>query len=410
MYATSKTIRLRKNAQPHNTQVAEECKVAMFDPVVVQEELEYHRPTPLKQLFSLKTLKVNIIGQTWHFLLTFVVLYYIIQVAYQFDLLCRTSERKVRESSTQMNSSAPDTCTKRVMSYFAKWDENEKIMTRIITFLLGFYVSAIAKRWWDQVSKLPDVDYLGLVLGGLVWVQPGPGPASAEAALYFKKTVIRYVLLSWTMCLSRISSPLRSKFFSAQDFIEKNLLTRSEADALKLDSDNCTAKWWVPLSWAVSMVNDAFNNKVKGKDGLIPKDHKDVITVICKLRNDLHLLAEYRLKPLPAIYKQAVWVAVWGWVLMGTFANQNTIHHRDAEAKLMVTIVLSFPGHQLLMYMLVFGWLKVADILSNPFGSDQDYDVNLASTLDLNIWKASVTIENQEKAIHSQLLKNPYAL
>ena len=62
------------------------------------------------------------------------------------------------------------------------------------------------------------------------------------------------------------------------------------------------------------------------------------------------------------------------------------------------------------MYMLVFGWLKVADILSNPFGSDQDYDVNLASTLDLNIWKASVTIENQEKAIHSQLLKNPYAL
>ena len=52
------------------------------------------------------------------------------------------------------------------------------------------------------------------------------------------------------------------------------------------------------------MVNDAFNNKVKGKDGLIPKDHKDVITVICKLRNDLHLLAEYRLKPLPAIYKQ----------------------------------------------------------------------------------------------------------
>ena len=52
-----------------------------------------------------------------------------------------------------MNSSTPDTCTKRVMSYFAKWDENEKIMTRIITFLLGFYVSAIAKRWWDQVFK-----------------------------------------------------------------------------------------------------------------------------------------------------------------------------------------------------------------------------------------------------------------
>ena len=63
---------------------------------------------------------------------------------------------------------------------------------------------------------------------------------------------------------------------------------------------------------------------------------------------------------------------------------------------------------QLLMYMLIFGWLKVADILSNPFGNDKVYDINLASTLDLNIWKASITLENQEMAFYSSLLKNPY--
>jgi hypothetical protein len=49
------------------------------------------------------------------------------------------------------------------------------------------------------------------------------------------------------------------------------------------------------------MVNQAFNDK---KEGLIPKDHKDVVSVILKLRKDLHFLAEYRLKPLPEIYKQ----------------------------------------------------------------------------------------------------------
>ena len=60
------------------------------------------------------------------------------------------------------------------------------------------------------------------------------------------------------------------------------------------------------------------------------------------------------------------------------------------------------------MYMLTFGWLKVADILSNPFGNDKVYDTNLASTLDLNIWKALFTLENREMAFYSSLLKNPY--
>ena len=123
-------------------------------------------------------------------------------------------------------------------------------MTRIITFLLGFYVSMIGKRWWDQVlniwseilfeasfsqvSKLPDVDNLCLVLGGLVWAQPEHGPTSPEAALHFKKTIIRYALLSWTMCLARISSPFREQFDTVQDYFEKHLLTKREADALKV--------------------------------------------------------------------------------------------------------------------------------------------------------------------------------
>jgi hypothetical protein len=141
-------------------------------------------------------------------------------------------------------------CRNRVKLYFIFWDEHESTMTRIITFLLGFYVSMIGKRWWDQVyniqseilfhstfsqvSKLPDVDNLCLVLGGLVWAQPEPGPTSPEAALHFKKTIIRYALLSWTMCLARISSPFQDQFHSVQDYFEKHLLTNREADALKV--------------------------------------------------------------------------------------------------------------------------------------------------------------------------------
>ena len=111
-------------------------------------------------------------------------------------------------------------------------------------------------------------------------------------------------------------------------------------------------------------------------------------------------------------------------MLLGIVASQHVIHYKDDDSSLGLTIILSFPVHgvyvhklnselmlcsfQLLMYMLIFGWLKVADILSNPFGNDKVYDINLASTLDLNIWKSSITLENQEMAFYSSLLKNPY--
>ena len=58
--------------------------------------------------------------------------------------------------------------------------------------------------------------------------------------------------------------------------------------------------------------------------------------------------------------------------------------------------------------MLIFGWIKVADILENPFGNDEHYDLKLADICDLNIWKSSITLENQEKISHSDFLRNPF--
>ena len=154
-------------------------------------------------------------------------------------------------------------------------------------------------------------------MGGLVWPKQGSKGASVDDALTLKKTVIRYVLLSWTMCLGKISSRLKKKMKNVEDYIDKGLLTRTEASLLKENfddkralltylpqvedstSDGWTVQWCVPLSWAILLINNAFNNT-----GLVPKDHKDLIGPICKFRNDLHLLHEYYTRPLPAVYKQ----------------------------------------------------------------------------------------------------------
>ena len=85
----------------------------------------------------------------------------------------------------------------------------------------------------QQVSRLPDPEIICLALGGLVWPKQGSKGASIDDALTLKKTVIRYVLLSWTMCLSKISSRLKKKMKNVESYIDKGLLTRTEASLLK---------------------------------------------------------------------------------------------------------------------------------------------------------------------------------
>merc|ERR1719427_316819 len=107
-------------------------------------------------------------------------------------------------------------------------------------------------------------------------------------------------------------------------------------------------------------------------------------------------------------------------MIMGIVANQNPIHHEDTahgtvvfnsgggdvsvDATTTMAVLISMPIIPLIIYLLIFGWLKVADTLNNPFGFGV-YDVDLAAILDLNIWKSSVMLENQEKAVHSNFLK-----
>ena len=59
------------------------------------------------------------------------------------------------------------------------------------------------------------------------------------------------------------------------------------------------------------------------------------------------------------------------------------------------------------LMFLMFGWLKVAEILQNPFGKNELYDINLTRVLDLNIWKSSLLIESQERFLDTNFGETP---
>ena len=125
---------------------------------------------------------------------------------------------------------------KKLNAKFDYWAQKNKLVIRIITFLLGFYVKTIIKKYWATINKIPDAENPVLEIGGLAnerledefkgaLVSPG-------GVTEWKKTLARYCLLSWTMCYNTISQPIAAKLGKGNQLIDKGLLTHEELTAL----------------------------------------------------------------------------------------------------------------------------------------------------------------------------------
>ena len=66
-------------------------------------------------------------------------------------------------------------------------------MAKEMTFLLGFYVSNVVKRWWDQAMSLPWPDTLVAINHALV-------DFKHEEGMKFCQTIMRYSMLSYILC------------------------------------------------------------------------------------------------------------------------------------------------------------------------------------------------------------------
>ena len=49
----------------------------------------------------------------------------------------------------------------------------------------------------------------------------------------FKKRILRYLLLSWTMLMTRINNSIKSDVFDGEELVKKGLATKEEMQILK---------------------------------------------------------------------------------------------------------------------------------------------------------------------------------
>nr|CAD7425280.1 unnamed protein product [Timema monikensis] len=265
----------------------------------------------------------------WRDLLAYLCLYFAISLAYRFALSDdqkRTFE-KIRLYASQQSESIP------------------------MSFVLGFYVSLIVKRWWEQYRLLPWPDSLALFVSAAI-------PGSEERGRLMRRNIVRYAMLSYVITLQKVSFRVKKRFPTWQHVVDAGLMLESEKKIFDMmDEKSDMSKYWMPLIWATNIINRA------RKENLIASDHlvQTMLMELSDIRRRLGSLIGYDTVCVPLVYTQ---------------------------------------------FFFYIGWLKVAEVLINPFGEDDD-DIELNWLIDRHI-KAAYMIVDEMHEEHPELLKDQY--
>ena len=238
-----------------------------------------------------------------------------------------------------------------------------------LTFVLAFYMNAVVQRWWETWKSIPWPDSLALKLNILF---PNDTKRKQEF-MCIKRNIMRYVNLSITETFRMISSPVKKRFPTYQHLIDAGLMTHPEMKAIEnaqSKSEFLNTFYWMPLNWAGNLIM-----KVE-KEGLICKRYVvEILNEINNIRGRNGDLLAYDWINVPIIYTQLVTIAVYAYFATALFGRQsldisegNTI----IGYKHIGGIFNIIPLYLMLEFLFYVGWLKVAEVLINPYGEDDD--------------------------------------
>ena len=256
-------------------------------------------------------------------------------------------------------------------------------------FVLGFFVTQIVGRWWEMFNQLSWPDTLAL---NLAIYLPGGGAKKAV-----RRYVVRLVNLASIMCLRRVSSAVARRFPTDHHLVEAGLMTKAEMtkmENINREVNNVHQTSWYPLQLAQARLLKSREQGWISSDWMLTQ-LQDNINRIAFFNGNLLCYAWVN---IPLIYTQLVTVAVNIYFMVCLFSRQylqptlytiidgqyvnvgqnmsipgtvNVVGYTDNIAD------FYFPLFTVLEFIFYIGWLKVALILLNPFGDDEeDFDIN----------------------------------
>ncbi|XP_054727733.1 bestrophin-1 isoform X4 [Anastrepha obliqua] len=306
----------------------------------------------------------------WLDLIAFLFLYYVLSVVYRFVL--NEYQKQVFEGVAKYCYSYSDLIP--------------------LSFVLGFYVSIVMTRWWNQYTSIPWPDPIAVFVSANVHGQD-------ERGRVMRRTIMRYVCLCLTMVLINVSPRVKKRFPGLTHLVDAGLLNDNEKSIIESMNKGFPrhSKHWLPIVWAASIVTRA------RKEGRIRDDFavKTIIDELNKFRGQCGLLISYDTISVPLVYTQVVTLAVYSFFLCSVMGQQWT---EDKEAFQKIDIY--FPVFTTLQFFFYMGWLKVAESLINPFGEDDD-DFEVNWMVDRNL-QVSYLIVDEMHHDHPELIKDQY--
>ncbi|XP_051982486.1 bestrophin-2-like [Xyrauchen texanus] len=226
-----------------------------------------------------------------------------------------------------------------------------------MSFVLGFYVTLIVNRWWNQYTSIPLPDRIMCTLSG--GLQGGD-----ERGRLLRRTLMRYTSLSAILILRSVSTAVFKRFPTMDHVVEAGFMAREERKKFE-GLHSPYNKYWIPCVWFTNLV------AVARCEGRIKDDntYKLLLEELNNFRGKCSMLFHYDMISVPLVYTQVVTLAVYSFFLVCLIGRQFLDPSQG------------YPGHDLDLYVPIFtllqfffyaGWLKVAEQLINPFGEDDD--------------------------------------
>ncbi|KAM8972506.1 bestrophin-2a [Pelodytes ibericus] len=226
-----------------------------------------------------------------------------------------------------------------------------------VSFVLGFYVTLVVNRWWNQYLCMPFPDRLMCAISATVH-------GTDELGRLYRRTLMRYCSLSGLLILRSVSTAVFKRFPTIDHVVEAGFMTRHERKKYE-NLRSSYNKYWVPCVWFCNLASQARS------EGRVRDDHalKLLIEELNLFRGNCGMLFHYDWVSVPLVYTQVVTIAVYSFFLTCLIGRQ------------FLDPTQGYTGHDLDLYVPVFtllqfffyaGWLKVAEQLINPFGEDDD--------------------------------------
>ena len=166
-------------------------------------------------------------------LLAYIALYLVINLTYRLVLVRNSSCDPDLESCVRWKQYRETFESLRGYCY-------QNIKSIPLMFVLGFYVTIVVTRWWDQFNLLPWPDSFAIMCVGMF-----KASRNDMRSRLMRRNIVRYITLSYCIALRTVSFRLKKRFPTLEHLVLSGIMQPNELETfqsldnkVKFDIDN----------------------------------------------------------------------------------------------------------------------------------------------------------------------------